>query len=351
MDKNLQIFFLFLGPGKWKAKRKYQDARANAALILEHSNVCPFRWARGMFKCAFCPLTFPEFKDLKNHRRTHESNIHAMQKQRLDNIKIEISNLNCTICNINIKDLDNLVDHLVNTHEIQFKSKDLGVISYILNSDEYNCTHCDAKYESFNKLNTHMNEHYPNNICFHCGKAFSAITRLKAHLSIHEGHKATRTKETPQSTAKHRYRCPICKETFVRYSERSKHLRQMHDKTIEYPCHLCKSVFNGYNLRTKHIRQVHMKITSFFCDTCCYKSVTAVQLKRHKIKHDPNCVKYECHFCKKSFSRPASLKEHIRIHNNDKKFKCEHCNYCSVQKCSLNSHIKTHNHFPIDRSG
>lgn len=339
---------MFLGPGKWKAKRKYQDARANAALILEHSNVCPFRWARGIFKCAFCPLTFPEFIDLKTHRIEHESNLNAMQKQRHENIKIEISNLKCTICNTNTINIDSLVDHLVNLHKVQFKNNDLGVISFILDSDRFNCLHCDEKFESFNKLNTHMNEHYPNNICFHCGKAFSAITRLKAHLSIHDEQKPT--KETAPHL-KHRYRCPICKETFVRYSERSEHLRQKHNKIIEYPCHLCKAVFNGFNLRTKHIRQVHMKITSFFCDVCCYKCVTAVQLKRHKIKHDPNCVKYECNICKKTFSRPASLKEHLRIHNNDKKYKCEHCNYSSVQKCSLNSHIKTHNHFPIDRSG
>lgn len=353
---------MFLGSPKlkWKPRRKYNDQRDNAAVIIECSNVCPFRWKRGTFSCSFCSHTFADFNELKQHIIEHPNRVEATRLARnFDNIKVDVTGLRCELCLESIKDLDVLKDHLISVHDKPIALEHgLGLTPFLLGSNKFLCTHCDETFELFSKLNTHINKHYPNNICFQCGKAFSAVHRLKAHLVIHESanneqYKCTKcdqmfaTKVLRNSHIalvhgpEYRYRCPYCKDSFKRYSERVKHLKESHDKKIEYPCHLCSSVFAMCNQRTKHIQQVHVRHKQFFCKFCTYQFVTAAQLKNHLVKHIGERI-YQCEVCKKSYARSKTLKEHMRIHNNDKRFVCEYCNNAYVQKCSLQSHVRTH---------
>ncbi|XP_022818920.1 zinc finger protein 486-like isoform X10 [Spodoptera litura] len=345
---------------KWRPKRKYNDYRDNAAIILECSNACPFRWKRGAFTCAFCPLSFGEFSEVKTHSVEHPNKVEALRLARtFANVKAEVTNLQCELCPTRMTDLNALSEHLISVHNKPIISKHgLGVTPFYLSGKEFNCTHCDETFELFSKLNTHLNKHYPNSICFQCGKAFSSVNRLKSHLIIHDPEATTQYKCTKcdqvfptrvlrnsHITLTHgpenRYRCPYCKESFKSYADRGKHLKKAHDKTIEYPCNLCSSVFAMCNQRTKHIKQVHMKIKEFACDFCSYKFVTAAQLRNHMIKHVGE-RKYQCQVCKKAYARTKTLREHMRIHNNDKRFVCQYCSNAYVQKCSLQSHMRTH---------
>ncbi|XP_059056463.1 zinc finger protein 43-like isoform X10 [Achroia grisella] len=345
---------------KWKPKRKYNDQRDNAALIIECSNVTPFRWKRGAFTCAYCCLTFGDFKGLKDHVSEHPNKVEAMRFARtIDNIKVDISGLKCELCSQSIKDLDVLKDHLIIVHnKPMHKETGLGLMPYLLGGKEYLCIHCDERFELFTKLNSHINKHYPNNICFQCGKVFSAAHRLKAHLVIHdeqngEQYKCTKCDQVFGTRVhrnnhlalthgpEYRYRCPYCNDSFKRYADRNKHLKQSHDKKIEYACHLCSAVFAMCNQRTKHIKQVHIRHKQFVCTLCPYKFVTGAQLKNHMIKHTGE-RKYQCEICKKAYARLKTLREHMRIHNNDKRFVCQFCNNAYVQKCSLQSHMRTH---------
>ena len=357
------IFFLFLGPVeltvKWRPKRKYNDHRDNAAIILESSNACPFRWKRGAFTCAYCSLSFGDFNGVKNHTVEHPHRVEALRFARtFSNVKIEVTELRCELCRTRMTDIDSLCEHLIENHNKPIITKQgLGVTPFYLTRKEYNCTHCDESFELFSKLNTHLNKHYPNSICFQCGKAFSSVDRLKSHLVIHDSAAqqykctkceqvfATRVSRNNHITVAHgpeyRYRCPYCKESFKSYAGRVKHLKATHDIKVEYPCKLCSAVFAMCNQRTKHMKQVHLGIKSFACNFCAYKFVTAAQLRNHMIKHVGE-RKFQCQVCKKSYARTKTLREHMRIHNNDKRFVCQYCNNAYVQKCSLQSHMRTH---------
>lgn len=358
------MIFFFLGSAdlkiKWKPRRKYNDHRDNAAIIIECSNACPFRWKRGAFTCAFCPLSFGDLNAVKEHAIEHPNRIEAMRFARpYDNVKIDVTGLRCELCLQSMKDVDTLKDHLRLTHSKPIKQDvDIGVTPFLSDGKDFICTHCGLRFELFTKINTHINQHYPNNICFECGKAFSAAHRLKAHLVIHETasngeHKcnkcdqvfATRVLRNSHVALVHgpeyRYRCPYCKDSFKSYGDRAKHLKLAHDRKVEYPCHLCPAVFAMCNQRTKHIQQVHIRLKQFYCLLCPYQFVTAAQLKNHMVKHVGE-RSFQCEVCKKAYPRLKTLKEHMRIHNNDKRFVCEYCNHAFVQKCSLKSHLRAH---------
>ncbi|XP_049883255.1 zinc finger protein weckle-like isoform X13 [Pectinophora gossypiella] len=349
---------------KWKPRVKYNDHRDNAAIIIECSNVCPFRWKRGNFVCGYCPQTFSEFTDLRKHISEHPNRIEAMRYACGNNaahMKIEVSGLKCVICQEAVKDIESLRDHLITSHDKSLSPEHgLGLMPFIIHSEEFCCALCDQRFEIFSKLNSHMNGHFPNHICCHCGKAFSARPRLKSHLQTHKTQEdqfkcpkcpkmfATMTRRQNHVARfhgqKNRYRCPICEETLKSFLDRSKHLKEKHGRKVEYACHLCPAVFVMYNLRTKHIEQVHLKVKKFSCDQCEYSAVSYHHLQRHRFVHygNPDARKFECTVCKKAFGRAFTLKEHLRIHNNDKRFSCEYCSYACIQKCSLKSHLKTH---------
>ncbi|XP_050676821.1 zinc finger protein 184-like isoform X8 [Leptidea sinapis] len=343
----------------WTPKRKFNDHRDNAAIIIECSNACPFRWMRGAYKCGYCTKSFTDFKAIYEHTVEHPNRVETLKFARaFDNIKIEITDLECILCNHKTCDLDTLKDHLVTVHNKPIiKNLGLGVTPFLLRSKEFVCAHCEERFILFTKLNNHMNEHYPNNICSHCGKAFSAAHRLKAHQIIHEPnnaeYKCTKCDKVFESKSQRnshiylahksefRYKCPYCNEAFKSYSKRLKHLNSLHGQKVEYPCHLCPSVFLMYNQRTKHIRHVHIQHRPFLCEQCPSKFSTGEQLRNHMVKHSGE-RKYQCEVCKKKYPRIKTLREHMRIHKNDRRFACQYCSSAFIQKCSLKSHLRTH---------
>lgn len=345
---------------KWSLVRRHYDHRDNAAIIVDCSNVTPFRWKTGFFYCASCELASAEFDVIKQHTLTH---FHQTESRSIFNkqiyLKVEVTGLKCELCSESIEDIEKLFEHLIEQHNKPLiKDYGIGVLPFVISGSEYNCIKCDESFKFFSHLNKHANIHYPNTVCPLCGKSFVYRHRMQTHMKTHEIDgtgteqlkcpKCDLTFTTRYERAKHvakhniyKNRCQYCNESFKSHPAKLKHLREFHDKKINYPCSFCPAVFGACNFRTKHVAQVHKVEKTYSCELCPFASVTSSQLRAHMIKHSGE-KKHQCQVCKKAYARRYTLREHMRIHENDRRFACMYCNSAFVQKCSLKSHMKTH---------
>lgn len=107
------------------------------------------------------------------------------------------------------------------------------------------------------------------------------------------------------------FQCSICGYRGKDKSALGRHM-ETHDKTVEIKCSYCSKIFyRDYNLK-RHVREMHTNGTR----------------------------NHSCHLCSKSFSRRATLRNHLLTHNANRPFKCEHCPKDFTAKRLLQKHTQ-----------
>uniref|UniRef100_A0A2H1VCI6 SFRICE_008916 n=1 Tax=Spodoptera frugiperda TaxID=7108 RepID=A0A2H1VCI6_SPOFR len=332
--------------------------KRNAISVLESSTVIPFKWQRHNYLCFFCHLSFNDTGLLKGHTiAAHtKSNIKSAVSylRRDEKVKIDVSSVECRLCNEKFDNLDHLIGHLKEKHSVGFNEEyGYGLIPYFLHNEVYNCAVCKEEFQYFSKLNQHMNEHYGNYICEACGKSFLSQDRLRCHSLTH-GQKfrcniCTQTFDSITQRNNHEskvhnkdklLKCFYCEETFQNYVQRKKHHMVKHDvKAPEFPCPVCGKIFHIQSKMQVHLKEVHIREKNYSCSICEQKFFSKSHVRNHMIKHFGDRV-YQCEVCQKSYARQRTLKEHMRIHSSNKKIVCSICSKNFAHNCSLKLHMK-----------
>ncbi|XP_023939808.2 zinc finger protein 551 [Bicyclus anynana] len=350
---------------EWKRKsvidkRKHRD---NLLTILKYSNVIPFKnkSLRG-FMCGYCDATYPDPNDLRSHTQNEHEKERCSFKSSFDmteyNVKVDITNLTCTICLTEMDNLSKLKDHLVNNHnKIVYKDIKDHIMQFKLKKgDVFDCVMCPSTYETFKMLKQHMNKHYCNYTCTKCENSFATKRSLNAHQASHQDGSfkcdlcekifSSKTKKHYHEKTKHMgtrniSNCPFCDVPFRSYYQRNQHMVKVHNSEAQYKCNVCNKGYILKSLLMYHIKKNHLMERNCQCSECGHKFFSNKALKAHMVKHTGE-RKYCCEVCHKSYARKYTLREHMRIHNNDRRFKCEVCGTSFVQKCSLKSHLLSH---------
>ncbi|XP_041968478.1 gastrula zinc finger protein XlCGF57.1-like [Aricia agestis] len=340
---------------------EHKKHAANVENIIKYSNCTPFsnKTLSGIV-CAFCKETYTSTQEL----RTHTQDAHKkpdLTCKRVDknnlSIKMDITNLKCTLCDASVHGITSLKDHLTEHHNIKFFP---DVYDYILEfklTDEevLNCALCNSKYETFKMLLQHMNGHYRNYICEVCDMGFINKHRLKNHQRTHDVgnfkcsfcdkvfstrvRKMCHEKYTHNTNARYTTNCPHCDQSFTSYYQRNRHMSNEHNvAAATYKCNICDKSFILKSKLTAHIKKVHLMERNHICPECGQGFFIKQSLDEHMIKHNGERV-FKCTVCYKSYARKKTLREHMRIHNNDRRFKCGVCGLAFVQKCSMKSHM------------
>ena len=168
------------------------------------------------------------------------------------------------------------------------------------------CQHCDSKFVFKHRLDRHFQtEHLGIKLfkCPECEKGFSIPYQLKSHREFaHLGLKGYECKscdkkfEYPSALAKHEqmshkiglkqkktYECDKCDKKFDWKTSLDKHLKTGRHTGI-FKCPYCRKVFKDLSERTNHIKDIHNESFAFTCNNCGWEYETLKHLQDHIIK-------------------------------------------------------------------
>ncbi|XP_047542245.1 zinc finger protein ZFP2-like [Vanessa atalanta] len=299
--------------------------------VLRETTACPFRHHKSWFQCFFCSQDFMEIDSLRSHNLQFHTDIETELKKIKRyprSLQIDISNLECRNCQLNLTDVETMKRHFVEKHnKLIYKE---CIADYKVNASPYTCHICKREFHVFRTLTTHLNEHYANCICDVCGKSFLNTKRLKVHKRTHENgsypcNECGKVLKTKTSKANHMesahskrvIKCQICFEPMKHYNDRVKHMSEVHNITHKFKCPMCSREYNIKHYLATHIRQTHGHKNKK-CVECGMAFITNHGLKKHMSKHTGERP-FSCSICCKSYARSYTLREHMRAHENDKR--------------------------------
>ncbi|XP_047039465.1 zinc finger protein 37 homolog [Helicoverpa zea] len=300
--------------------------------VLRDTTACPFRHHKSWFQCFFCQQDFMEINLLREHMlKTHaDIDVEIKKIKRYPrSLQIEISNLECRQCHLNLTDVVSMCRHFVEVHKKVIYNE--CIADYKVDTSPYSCHICGQQFHVFRTLTTHLNEHYANCICDVCGKSFLNSKRLKVHKRTHEnGHfpcsecgkilktKTSKANHMESAHSKRVIKCQICFKPMKHYNDRIKHMSEVHNITHKFKCPICGREYNIKHYLATHIRQTHGQKNKN-CSECGMAFITNHGLKKHMLKHS-GLKPYSCNVCCKSYARSYTLREHMRAHDSEKRF-------------------------------
>ncbi|KPJ01329.1 Zinc finger and BTB domain-containing protein 17 [Papilio xuthus] len=302
----------------------------NALTIFEFSYVYPFIYARNKYKCYTCSKEFVDSQILREHSlKTHnieELRLELNKKSQDNNLKVDIFQIKCKLCQTTLKNLNDLKFHLKDHGKDIDPSYQDNIIPFKLEGNTYNCQICGENYYLMRLLIIHMSKHFNNYSCEICGNVFVSKLLLNRHLQVHK---------------KGSYQCEKCDKVFDNSAKRINHIRSVHLKQRVRTCPLCPERFGSYYQRNKHLRISHDQTTRYRCETCGGQFYLKYQLFLHKRSVHMQERNEECTICQFRFFSKSSLARHMVTHS-DKSFKCDVCGKAYSRRKNLREHTKTH---------
>ncbi|CAH4034472.1 unnamed protein product [Pieris brassicae] len=336
--------------------------KQNLKYILLYSNANPIRNKDSLgYGCGFCPEQYQEPLDLKKHffkEHNDERLIKFMSDRLFEHVvKLDITTLNCAICNVHVSDLDELITHLKIQHRKKvFTDIKTPILPFKFDTPELRCAVCSTEYTTFKLLQEHMSSHFGNYICNICGHSYMSEKLLAGHLKRHKVadvkcdqcdkvfanifRMRDHQKRTHLGQTK-RNKCLICLERFTDYWKKVEHMVKEHGAPpVVLNCQACDKVFHNQRALSMHTKKDHLMERPHKCEECEMKFFNKSGLQRHMAKHTGLRL-FQCDVCFKSYGRKNTLREHMRIHADDRRFVCGHCGQAFVQKCSWRSHMRS----------
>ncbi|XP_038221069.1 zinc finger protein 91-like isoform X2 [Zerene cesonia] len=242
--------------------------RKNMQILFNSTTIMPFKW-KGRFLCFYCAKDYTVYSEFKKHTKSHglcttkDYSLKIIKGSHIE-IKLDISDMNCEICSEPFNSFDEIVNHLIGKHDMDYdKTIDIPFTEYRL--VDMKCQFCGKEFSYFGYLISHLKLAHPQNnfICDDCGATFNMKRDLAAHLKYF--HRAGG------------YPCEHCSEICHSHYDLKKHQNSYHFRR----CTLCDSSFASYHLLQKHIQSEHAKVKNNKCPYCAKKCHSSLGVKLH----------------------------------------------------------------------
>ncbi|XP_048485955.1 zinc finger protein 569 isoform X1 [Plutella xylostella] len=307
--------------------------RKNLQIIFDSSTIIPFKW-RANYICFYCGIRIVDYKELRRHTETHGSvadcDLKSIKGYGDMNIKIDISNITCKLCNVLFRSFNELTEHLCSAHQVKYEVMDVVIEQYRLL--DLGCHLCPDSFSYFGHLVSHMNHAHPNKtlICNQCNHRFSKRSELYRHIkNCHKvgGYQCDMCPHkfnTLSILKKHQsnaHRCEVCHLQLPSAAQKQKHCQLEHPESYALQCRDCNKIF-----KKKLGLRVHMKKCNA-ADTDRKQKLTVKRHKLDKVKDDIINViilstsipfnftnnKFNCFYCADDFIDSDSLREHTLL--------------------------------------
>lgn len=345
-----------------RERQRVNMVYANSVTLVQNSYVCPFQNRLSFYYCYYCKDQFTDPEELRNHTMTHDPMTYESVMENKKIPKVDITRIDCRMCNEKVDTIDNLRAHLTSAHSKKLHPVKNEFLKFKLTMNNLKCIECNDVFPYFDILTKHMNEHFGNYVCHTCGACFMEEASLRTHMRSHNKVEINFPCEICGKNLKSKYsrhlhvvtvhektptvNCYKCEASFLSYAQRNKHLIEVHADKRTFPCELCDKVYNRRKTLMEHNRRNHLKVYNHQCELCDQKFYLPSRLKEHMATHTGE-RNFRCEFCDKSYPRLQSLQEHIRSHSNEG-YKCDVCNTTFTQNATLKNHMKNHHQFNLD---
>lgn len=342
--------------------------RHNIRSILQFSNATPIRshYVGNGYACCFCKQFFPKAADLKTHTiqdhdKKQKNKFMAKVFLSAFAVKLDITELHCNICKAELSTLEDLIAHLIETHNKTLNTDiRCQTICFKLDNEELKCMFCQIECTSFKGLLEHMNQHYRNFVCDICDAGFVAQRMLWIHADGHKQgeficeicnkvfDKARSLKYHTRMTHRvsHRHKCYQCGEKFSTIKSKKEHMAEVHGAQFaKLPCLACDRTFRDKNALRVHTKRDHLMERRFKCPDCDKSFYTNGMLQNHLVIHS-GVREFKCELCGRDFARKKTLQTHMRTHRDDAKFVCQVCQKVFYSRGNLETHVATHEQTP-----
>lgn len=230
----------------------------------------PFKW-RGRYLCFYCGKNFTEYTEFKKHTKSHgpcttkDYSLKLIKGNHIE-IKIDVSEIVCDICNEPFGKFEEIIDHLIGKHNLEY-NKNIEIPFQEYRLADFRCLLCEEQFTYFGYLVKHVNNVHPQN-CFICDD---------------------------------------CGVTFNKKRDLAFHLRNYH-KQGGYPCELCLNNFESRHTLQRHQNNMHFRQ----CKNCGLRFASLSLLQKHvQVDHPLNDGKMKCSYCSKEFHNSLGLRQHF----------------------------------------
>jgi Zinc-finger of C2H2 type/Zinc finger, C2H2 type len=153
--------------------------------------------------------------------------------------------------------------------------------------------------------------------CSFCTKRFRLHSKLTKHLKQHRSDVMPEQKTTARNPS-----CPICQQVMASKYCLKRHLINSHYLYSTYRCHHCSE----FKSLTKARMEEHLQLWHFETEQACPDCSNVLPNRRAYLKHikEHQTGKLQCPGCKRSFTKPAQYRTHLKI--NKTVIHCKQCN-------------------------